>query len=130
MADTGGPAQPPGLEARGAGFEADVAHIRDDVGDIKTTLNRLTPLIDEFRGFMAATLPTLATRREVTELRAELKTEISELRAELKTEMAELRSELHLEIAQRPTRRQSVFDVSAIVGLIGAILAIASHFAQ
>jgi hypothetical protein len=74
--------------------------MREDVGEIKAILNPLAPLIDEFRGFMTATLPTLATKQEVTELRLELR----------------------LEIAQRPTRRQSVFDMFAIVGSIGAIL--------
>jgi len=38
--------------------------------------------------------------------------------------------ELRLEIMQRPTRRQSVFDIFAIVGPIGAVLTIAAHFAH
>ena len=141
MPNTGGPSQAAGLEARVARLEADVAHMRADIGEIKATLNRLAPLIDEFRGLMAATIPTLATKKELADLRSELKTEIAELRSELKTEIAELRSEfksdmavlgaeLRLEITQRPTRRQSVFDMFAIVGLIGAVLAIATHFAH
>ena len=44
--------------------------------------------------------------------------------------MAELRTELRLEIMQRPTRRQSVFDIFAIVALIGVILTIAARFAH
>jgi hypothetical protein len=51
---------------------------------------------------------------------------MADLRTELKSEMADLR----LEIAQRPTRRQSVFDIFAIVALIGAILTIAGRFAH
>jgi hypothetical protein len=41
-------------------------------------------------------------------------------------EMADLRPE----IAQQPTRRQSIFDIFAVVGLIGAILTIAARFAH
>jgi hypothetical protein len=119
MADRAGPVAEPGLEARVARLESDVGHIRGDIAEIKATLNRLAPLIDEFRGFMAATLPTLAT-----------KVDLAELRAELKSEIAELRAELLLEIAQRPTRHQSVYDMFAIVGLVGAVLAIATHFAR
>jgi hypothetical protein len=108
MADRAGPVAEPGLEARVARLESDVGHIRGDIAEIKATLNRLAPLIDEFRGFMAATLPTLAT----------------------KVELAELRAELRLEIAQRPTRRQAVYDMFAVVGPVGAALAIATHFAR
>jgi hypothetical protein len=115
MADTGGPTHEPGLEARVARLESDVAYMRGDVAEIKATLNRIAPLIDEFHGFLRATLPNLVT-----------KAELANLRTELKSEMAELR----LEIAQRPTRRQSVFDIFAIVALIGAILTIASRFAH
>ena len=113
MADTGGPPRDPGLEARVARLESDVAHMRGDIAEIKATLNRLAPLIDELHGFLRAALPTLAT-----------KAELADLRTELKAEMAELR----LDIMQRPTRRQSVFDIFAIVGLIGIILTIAARF--
>jgi chromosome segregation ATPase len=141
MADTAGPAAEPGLEARVARLESDVGHIRGDIAEIKATLNRLAPLIDEFRGFMAATLPTLATKVElgelrtelksdIAELRAELKSDIAELRAELKSDIAELRAELRMEILQRPTRRQAIFDMFAIVALVGAVLAVATHFAR
>ena len=119
VADTAGPVAEPGLEARVARLEADVAHMRSDIAEIKATLNRLAPLIDEFRGFIAAALPTLAT-----------KVELGELRAELKSDIAEVRAELRLEILQRPTRRQAIFDMFAIVGLVGAVLAIATHFAH
>ncbi len=141
MADTGAPSYEHGLEARVAKLEADVAHMRGDIADIKSTLNRLAPTIDEMRGFLAAILPTLATKAELAEVRAELKSEIGELRTELKSEIGGLRTELkseigglrtelaelRLEILLRPTRRQTVFDILAIVALIGAVLAIAAR---
>jgi DNA repair exonuclease SbcCD ATPase subunit len=174
MADTTGPPREPGLEPR-------VARLETDVAEIKSTLNRLAPRIDEMYGSLLATLPNLVTKAELADLRAELKSdmaglrtelksdmaglrtevkseiaglrtevklEIAELRSELKSDTAELRSELksdtaglrtelkseivelRLGIMQRPTRRQTVFDIFAIVGLIGVVLTIASHVAH
>ena len=126
MADTGSPPPDTGLEARVARLESDVAHIQADIAEIKTTLNRLAPLIDELMGFLKATLPGLATKIELAEARSELKSEIGALRSELKSEIAELR----LEIMQRPTRRQTVFDIFAIVGFVGIVLTIAARFSH
>jgi len=84
-------------------------------------------------GFLTAKLPELATKAELIDLRAETKTQIADLRAETKTEFADGRREtveLRLEIAQRATRGQSVGDIFAIVGLIGAVLTIAVRFAD
>jgi len=110
MADTGNPPRETGLEAR-------VARLESDVSEIRSILNRLAPRIDEMYGFLTAKLSELATKAELTSLRPELRSEI-----------ADLRNELRLEIMQRPTRRQSVFDIFAVVGLIGAILTIAARF--
>jgi hypothetical protein len=92
-----------------------------DVSENRSILNRLAPRIDEVYGFLTAKLPELARS-----LRAETKTQIADLRTETQTQIADLRPE----IAQRPTRRQSIFDILAVVGLIGAILTIAKHFAH
>lgn len=133
MADTGGLPQEPGLEPRVARLEADVAHIRSDLADVRSTLNRLAPIIDEMRGFLSAKLSELATKAKLISWRSETKAETADLRNETKAEFADVRremAELRLEIMPRPTRRQSVFDIFAIVGLIGAVLTIASHFAS
>src|SRR6266446_1188688 len=107
------------------------------------------------RGFHIAKLTELATKAELADLRSETKAESAALRAETKTASASLRgemqaalaglrsetkaefgdvrremAELRLEIMQQPTRRQSIFDVFAIVGLIGAVLTIAARFAH
>jgi hypothetical protein len=85
---------------------------------------------------MASSLPgclNLATTAELTGLRAETKTQIADPRAETKAGFADVRREiveLRLEIVQRSTRRQSIFDIFAAVGLIGAILTIAARFAH
>jgi hypothetical protein len=133
MADDGPPSPEPGVEARVARLESDVAHIRGDVAEIKSTLSRLAPIIDEMRGFLTANLPELTTRAELADLRSETKTALAGLRSETKAEFVDVRremAELRLEIVQRPTRRQSIFDIFAVVGLIGAVLTIAALFAH
>ena len=135
---------PQALEARVARLESDVAHIRSDLAEVKATLNRLAPSIDEMRGFLTAKLPELATNAKLTGLQAETKTQLADLRTETRAQLADLRAEtkaefadvreemaeLRLQIMQQPTRRQSVFDIFAVVGLIGAIPTIAAHFAH
>jgi hypothetical protein len=88
MADAAEPVAEPRLEPRVARLEADVGHIRADIAEIKATLNRLAPLNDEFRGFMAATSPPLATKTDLADLRAELKSDLADQSAEQKSEIA------------------------------------------
>ena len=127
MADDGAPPQGGGLDAR-------VARLETDVAEIKATLARLAPRIDEMHGFLTVKLPDLATKAQLADLRTETKSEIAALRTETKSEIDALRTEtkseiaeLRFELLQRPTRRQAIFDIFAIVSLIGVILAIASH---
>jgi chromosome segregation ATPase len=104
-----------------AGVQREMTELRSEMRTEFAGVQReMTELRSEMRTEFAG------VRREMTELRSETKTEIADLRTELKSEIAELR----VEILQRPTRRQAVFDIFAIVGLIGVILTIASHFAH
>jgi uncharacterized protein YceH (UPF0502 family) len=127
MADTSGPHRDAG------GLEPRVGRLEADVAEIKAILNRLAPRIDEMYGFLTAKLPELATKAEVADLRTETKTEIAAVRAKLAALRTELKSEiaeLRIEIVQRPARRQTVFDISSVVSLVGVILTIASRFAH
>jgi len=67
---------------------------------------------------------------------AHIRSDLAEVKATLNRlapsidEMRGFLTELRLQIMQQPTRRQSVFDIFAVVGLIGAIPTIAAHFAH
>jgi hypothetical protein len=88
------------MEPRVAKLESDVGHIRSDISEIKTLLGRLAPRIDEMYGAQGA----LATRDDVSNLR--------------------------IEIERRPTRRQTIFDIFAIVTLIGIVLSLGARLAH
>ena len=94
----------PGMEARLAKLESEVAHISEGVSEIRGVLGRLAPIIDRMDGFQQATLPNLATKVELVALRNE--------------------------IEKRPTRRQTIVDVSLIVGTIGTLITIGARVAH
>ena len=94
----------PGMEARLAKLESEVSHINQGVSEIRGVLGRLTPIIDRMDGFQQATLPNLATKVELVDLRNQ--------------------------IEKRPTRRQIVVDVGLIVGIIGSLITIGAKLAH
>ena len=94
----------PGMEPRVAKLESDVGHIKNDVSEIKGILGRLAPIIDRMDGFQQATLPSLATKLELADIRKE--------------------------IEKRPTRRQTMADLSLIVAIIGTLLTIGAKLAH
>lgn len=100
LVTAGGGPHDPGMETRVARLESDVGHIRSDIGEIKGALQRLAPRIDEMYGRQQSGATTM---------------DISNLR---------------IEIEKRPTRRQTVFDIFAIVGFVGVILTIAARAAH
>src|SRR4051794_39326744 len=100
-------------------MEACVARLEADVSEVKGLLyNQMLPLlhrIDERLNHTAtkADLSNVAAdlRTEMTEMRADLRAEITEVRTELRAEMTEMRIEnsmrlmgIQTELAERPTR--------------------------
>ena len=65
-----------------------------DVGEIKTALAGLVPLITRIDERLNSTLPHLATKTETAVLRSELKSRVVNLRSELNGDLASLRLEL------------------------------------
>jgi|SRR6266566_3527054 len=87
----------PGLEARVAKLEAAVEHIERDVADMKGVLSRLAAVVDRMDGILQAMVPTLAT----------------------KAELANLRADLTAEIAKRPTTATVVMVVALLIAIAG-----------
>lgn len=73
--------------------------LESDVHDVKATMGRLELMVTEIKATLDATLPHLATRAGLADLRAELKADIAGVRSELKEEIAGVRTELRAEIA-------------------------------
>jgi hypothetical protein len=88
------------MEARVAKLESDVGHIRSDLSEIKGTLARLAPKIDEMYGKFAF----YVTKEDFANLRAA--------------------------IDKRPTRGQAVRDLSLIIAIIGGLLTLGAKLAH
>jgi hypothetical protein len=83
----------------GPNHEARISRLENDVQDIKATLGQMVPMLVRIDSMLSATLPHLATKAEVAELRTELKSDMANLRAEVKSDMASLRSEVKSDLA-------------------------------
>jgi hypothetical protein len=59
-------------------MEARVARLEQDMQEVKGILSRLEPMIVRIDAVLGATLPTLATKVELTDLRSDLRTELAE----------------------------------------------------
>ena len=62
---------------------ARVSRLEGVVHDMKATMGRLELMVTEIKATLEAALPHLATRTEVADLRAEMKSELAALRMEL-----------------------------------------------
>ncbi|HEX3576708.1 MAG TPA: hypothetical protein VHU42_19080 [Rhodopila sp.] len=83
--------------------------------DVKSVLSRLEPMIVRIEATLTTTLPHLATKADLADLRSEVTREISDprtevtqdnsgLRPELTQDASSLRSEMTLKLADLPTR--------------------------
>jgi hypothetical protein len=78
-------------------MEDRAARLEEDMRDVKSVLPRLEPII-RIDATLTATLPNLATKAELAELRTEVTKEIEDLRVGLTKEIADVRTELRKEI--------------------------------
>jgi septal ring factor EnvC (AmiA/AmiB activator) len=88
-------------------MEARVSRLEEDMREVKATLPRMEASIIRIETMLAATLPHLATKADLAELRTEMKADYASLRTEtkegdasLKAEMADLKTELKSDIAR------------------------------
>jgi hypothetical protein len=73
-------------------MEARVARLEDDMREVKAVLWRLEPMIIRIDAVVNATLPTLATKADLADLRGEA----AELRSDLRTELGEKPSKTYM----------------------------------
>src|SRR5690349_722853 len=80
----------PNPDAAYPALEMRVSRLESDVHEMKGTMGRLEHLVIEIKATLDATLPHLATKAELAEMRADS----ANMRAEWKSELAGLRSEM------------------------------------
>ncbi|MBB4212639.1 uncharacterized protein DUF1640 [Rhodothalassium salexigens DSM 2132] len=85
-----------GVDARDLGPR--VSHLETRMTDVETTLRRIEPVLNNLDGFVRASLPNLATRTELHDLRNEIHSDMENLRSEVRADMQNLRGELHTDI--------------------------------
>ncbi|HBK05283.1 MAG TPA: hypothetical protein DDZ81_05395 [Acetobacteraceae bacterium] len=74
-------------------MEDRAARLEEDVRDVTSVLSRLEPMIIRIDATLTSTLPHLATKADLAELRSVTRTEVSALGAGLRAEMSEIRGE-------------------------------------
>jgi hypothetical protein len=80
-------------------MEPRVAHLEEDMRDVKATLARLEPVIVRMDAALIATLPHLATKAELADQRGEVTGKIADLRSEVTGKIVDLRSEMTSEFS-------------------------------
>ncbi len=88
-------------------MEARVSRLEEDMRDVKTTLPRLEAAVIRIETMLAATLPHLATKADLAEVRTEMKADHASLRTELKADYASLKTELKADYAELKTELKS-----------------------
>ena len=81
-------------------LEMRVSRLEGDVHEMKGTMSRLELLVTEIKATLDATLPHLATKAELFDMRAEWKGELAQLR----TEVADMRADLKTGLADKPSK--------------------------
>jgi chromosome segregation ATPase len=84
-------------------MEARVSRLEEDMRDVKATLPRLEAAINRIETMLAATLPHLATKADLAEVRTELKADHASLRTALTADHASLRTEMKSDYASLRT---------------------------
>jgi hypothetical protein len=91
-------------------MEPRVAHLEEDMRDVKATLARLEPVIVRMDAALTATLPHLATKAELADLRGEVTGNMADQRGEVTGKIADLRSEVTGKIVDLRSEMTSEFS--------------------
>ena len=93
-----------GLEARVARIEVSVEYIQRDIAEMRGALTRLATVVDRMNGMVEGTLPSVATKGELANFRADVTREIGTL---------------EVEIARRPTTLGMIVVVVVLIVIAG-----------
>jgi hypothetical protein len=104
-------------------MEDRVARLEEDMRDVKSVLSRLEPMIVRIDATLTSTLPNLATKAEIAELRIEVTKEIAEVRTDLTKEIVDLRLEMIQRFADVPTKTYLWGILGGLITAYGAGLA-------
>nr|WP_294507687.1 hypothetical protein [uncultured Rhodopila sp.] len=94
--------------ARADGVLPRLEAVERTTAEIKDILRALTPKVDDLVGFARHRAPDLADKAALVKIEAELRAEIQ----------------------ARPTRRQAIFDIGWVVGLIAAAVTLGTRLAH
>ena len=70
--------------------------------DVKSAIGRLEATTTEIKAMLIATLPHLATKAEVADLRGDITGKVAELRGDITGKVAELRGDITAALAEKP----------------------------
>jgi hypothetical protein len=84
-------------------MEDRVARLEVDMQDVKSVLSRLEPMVVRIDTTLTATLPNLATKAELADMRSDLAKDISGLRTEISQEISDLRTGVSKDVSDLRT---------------------------
>jgi len=120
------PVEPTDRDPHDPGLEVRVTRLEGDMREVKGTLGQMVPVLTRIDATLTSTLPHLATKAELADLRSELTSALSATRSEtasaisaMRLEAANTRSELVGMIAE--LRSEAANTRSELVGMIAEL---------
>jgi uncharacterized protein YicC (UPF0701 family) len=114
---------PPDRRPYALPMEERVSRLEDDMQEVKSVLSRLEPMIVRIDATLTATLPNLATKAEVADLRSDMTREMSVLRTDMTEGFSRLRAEVSQDVASlRAEVSQDIASLRAEVSRDGSSL--------
>lgn len=104
-------------------MEDRVARLEDDMRDVKSVLSRLEPMMIRIDATLTSTLPHLATKADLAELRSDTRAEMADLSTGLRAEMAGLRVDMHDRLGTMHEKLGDFPTKTYLWGVLGVLIA-------
>lgn len=104
--------------------EVRISRLEGEMSEVKATLGQMLPMLVRIDSMLAATLPHLATKAEVADLRTEMRSEFADVRAEIavmRTDVTHLATKA--ELAEKPGKTYLWGVLAALIAAYGAGMA-------